>query len=316
MSRIVLGVGASHSTLMNTHWSEVAGLDRAEAFRAGLEEARREVTDARPDVAVLVGSNHFRGLWLDLMPAFAIGVGDCVASGEAGTPEGRLPVDVDLARHVCRSLVAEEFDVAFSTELQVDHGLSHAVQYLLPSRDLPIVPVVVNVFAPPLPSLRRCRALGSAIRRSIAGDGADKRIVVVGSGGLSHRLPFPRWEDPRSDDDRFLVEAWSRGRHGWREYDERRREITRSAAPAVEEDFDQWVLGLLERGGLAELTVLGDEELEARGGNGAQELRTWLTMAAACGDGPGRTLVYSAMPEWLTGMAVALVSTIQEEVDR
>ncbi len=102
MSRVVLGVGASHSTLMNTHWDEVAGVDRAEAFRAGLAEAAGLVRAANPDVVVIVGSNHFRGFWLDLMPAFTIGVGECVASGESGTPEGPQPVDIDLARHVCR----------------------------------------------------------------------------------------------------------------------------------------------------------------------------------------------------------------------
>ena len=42
-------------------------------------------------------------------------------------------------------------------------------------------------------------------------------------------------------------------------------------------------------------------------GNGANELRTWIVMAAACGWSPGRTLCYSPMPEWLTGMAVAVI---------
>src|SRR4051812_26570718 len=121
MSDVVVGVGASHSTLMNTHWEEVSGLDRAETFRRALADARDVVTAARPDAVIVVGSNHFRGLWLDLMPAFAIGVDECVMSGESGTPQGPLSVDVELARHLCRSLVSDEFDIAFSTRLQVDH---------------------------------------------------------------------------------------------------------------------------------------------------------------------------------------------------
>jgi 2,3-dihydroxyphenylpropionate 1,2-dioxygenase len=36
-------------------------------------------------------------------------------------------------------------------------------------------------------------------------------------------------------------------------------------------------------------------------------LRTWLTMAAALGFAPGRALAYSPMPEWLTGMGVAVI---------
>src|ERR1700743_700492 len=88
MSEIVFGVGASHSTLMNTHWDQTVHIDRAERFRAALGEARDRLAAARPDTVVLIGSNHFRGFWLDLIPSFTLGVGECVASGESGTPKG------------------------------------------------------------------------------------------------------------------------------------------------------------------------------------------------------------------------------------
>ena len=307
MSEIVLGVGASHSTLMNTHWDEVAGLDRAESFRAGLEETADLVRAARPDTVVIIGSNHFRGLWLDLMPAFTIGVGECVASGESGTPAGPQAVDVDLARYACRALVEREFDVAFSAKLQIDHGIAHAIQYLLPGLGVPIVPLIVNVFAPPLPSPARCDALGRALGDAIRTDEAAKRVVVIGSGGLSHQLPFPRWDAPGTDDDRYLVDVWTNGRENWRDHDERRRRITRAAPATVSSEFDRHVLDLVEAGDLASLAGLGSIGLEAGGGNGAQEMRTWMVMAAACGHAPGRTIVYSPMPEWLTGMAVAVI---------
>ncbi len=72
-------------------------------------------------------------------------------------------------------------------------------------------------------------------------------------------------------------------------------------------EFDEHVLDLVGRGNLASLARLGSDELATAGGNGAQEVRTWLVMAAACGHAPGRTIVYSPMPEWLTGMAVAVI---------
>lgn len=307
MSRVVLGVGASHSTLMNTHWHEVAGTPRAEAFKQGLADAAAAIAAAGPDVAVIIGSNHFRGMWLDLLPAFTLGVGEVVASGESGTPGGPQPADPELARHLLRSLVGGGFDVAMSTKLQIDHGQSHAIQWLLAGTGIPVVPLVVNVFAPPLPTLARCDALGAALGAAIATDGLDKRVVVIGSGGLSHRLPFPRWDDPHGEDEEFLVEAWSNGRGSWERYDGRRRQIIRAAAPQLSEDFDRRVLDLLEAGRMAELDALDDERVEAEGGNGAHEVRTWLAMAAATGHRPGRTLAYSPMPEWLTGMAVAVL---------
>ncbi|TYB49766.1 catechol 1,2-dioxygenase [Actinomadura chibensis] len=308
MTEIVLGVGASHSTLMNTHWEETTHKDEAERFRDGLRAARDELAAARPDTVVLVGSNHFRGFWLDLIPSFTIGVGECVASGESGTPEGPQPVDVELARHIADSLVGGgRFDVAFSARLQIDHGQSHAIQYLLDGLDVEIVPLVVNVFAPPLPTLARCEALGHAIREAVTAFPGGRRVAVVGSGGLSHRLPWPDWRSPDGDDEEFMVRAWLDGRNNWRDYDARRRQIVRAAESAITPEFDEQFLDLVEKGETHRLTAQTTAELEKAAGNGAQELRTWLIMAAALGHAPGRRLAYEAIPDWLTGMAVAVI---------
>ncbi|GAA4240072.1 2,3-dihydroxyphenylpropionate 1,2-dioxygenase [Actinomadura meridiana] len=313
MTEIVLGVGASHSTLMNTHWDETTHKAEAERFRDGLHSARDELAAARPDTVVLVGSNHFRGFWLDLIPSFTIGVGECVASGESGTPKGPQPVDVDLARHLAESLVGGgRFDVAFSARLQIDHGQSHAIQYLLDGLGVEIVPIVVNVFAPPLPTLARCEALGHAIREAVHAFPGERRVAVIGSGGLSHRLPWPDWRSPDGDDEEFMVRAWLDGRNNWRDYDARRRQIIRTAESAITPEFDREFLDLIEKGETHRLTARTTEELEEAAGNGAQELRTWLVMAAALGHAPGRRLAYEAIPDWLTGMAVAVIDPTEQ----
>jgi 2,3-dihydroxyphenylpropionate 1,2-dioxygenase len=122
VSTIVLGVGASHSTLMNTHWDHVVHTDRAEEFRAALGTARQRIADARPDVAIIVGSNHFRGFWLDLIPAFTMGVGEVIASGESGTPKGPQRTDPAFAQALATHLVEAGTEVAISIRLQIDHG--------------------------------------------------------------------------------------------------------------------------------------------------------------------------------------------------
>lgn len=307
MSSVVLGVGASHSTLMNTHWAEVDHLEGAHRFRDGLAEARDALARARPDAVVIIGSNHFRGFFLDMMPAITVGVGEVLGAGEAGTPSGALPVDTGLARHLVDSLVHKEFDPAFSLRLTVDHGITHSLQHLLPELNIPVVPVVINMFAPPLPSLARCHALGEAIGAAVRADGTAKRVAVIASGGLSHQLPWPAWFDALSDDDRFLVEAWLNGRNSWSEYEVRRREIIRAAQPRINQDFDKRFLSLVEEGDLSSLLTLTSEEVAAEAGNGAQEIRSWIAMTAALGPYEGRTLAYAAMDEWLTGMGVAVL---------
>lgn len=304
---IVLGVGASHSTLMNTHWAQTRQQAEAHRFRDALAVARDALAAARPDTVIIAGSNHFRGFWLDLIPAFTVGVGECVASGESGTPEGPQRVDVPLARHLVAALVDQGFDLAFSARLQIDHGQSHAIQYLLAGLDVAIVPVVVNVFAPPLPPLARCEALGSALRRAVAAFGDDRRVAVIGSGGLSHRLPWPDWRDPHGDDEEFMVSAWLDGRGAWDRYDVRRREIIRAAPAIINPGFDDEFLSLIETGRAARACAYTTEDLERIAGNGSQEIRTWLIMAAALDHVPGRRLAYEQIDDWLTGMAVAVL---------
>ena len=312
MSRIVLGVGASHTTLMNTHWDALVHVDRAERFRDALGRARDEIAAARPDVAVIIGSNHFRGFFLDLMPAFTIGVGECIAAGEAGTPAGPQPVDTALSRHMVQFLSDASFDIAFSAKLQVDHGITHAIQYLLAGLDLPIVPVVVNVFAPPQPSLRRCEQLGVAIGAAVEAFAQDRRVVMIGTGGLSHRLPWPDWRAPQSEDDSFLVDAFVNGRANWQQYEAGRRAIVVKAGGSgdpryrISADFDNEFLDLVRGGELHKLAGMSTDELQARAGNGGQEIRAWLIAAAAMGHKAGRVLAYEEIPEWLTGMGVAV----------
>lgn len=308
MSEIVLGVGASHSTLMNTHWAEVDHLPEAHRFRAGLATARDALAAARPDTLVVIGSNHFRGMFLDLMPSFTVGVGEVLGAGEAGTPGGPLPVDTTLAREVVDHLVGNGLDPAFSLRLTVDHGITHSLQHLVPDLDVPIVPVVVNMFAPPLPPMRRCHLLGTLIGEAIRNDGADKRVAVIASGGLSHRLPWPKWFATVSEDDEFLVRAWLEGRTNWGDYEVRRRQIIRAARPDINPAFDEWFLGLLEAGDLTPVLDHTDERIEDEAGNGAHEIRAWVAMAAAVGPGTGSTAAYAEIPQWLTGMGVSVLT--------
>ncbi|MEU7631296.1 catechol 1,2-dioxygenase [Nocardia sp. NPDC049220] len=308
MATIVLGVGASHSTLMNTHWEETTHKAEACRFRDALYATRDRIAAAAPDVVLIIGSNHFRGFWLDLIPAFTLGVGEVNSSGESGTPKGPQQVDVDFARHLANEVIeGGRFDLAYSARLQIDHGQSHAIQYLLEGLDVPIVPLVVNVFAPPLPTFQRCAELAIALRSAIAGYPEEKRVVVIASGGLSHRLPWPDWRDPHGEDEDFMVQAWLDGRENWSDYDVRRRQIIRAAEAAITPEFDDHVLDLLVAGKGSELAEYSTSYVEDAAGNGAQELRTWLMMAAIMDYIPAERLAYEAIPEWLTGMGVAVL---------
>jgi len=209
-----------------------------------------------------------------------------------------------LAHAILSSGAKSGFDLAMSARLEVDHGITHAVQWVVPE-GMPIVPVVINCLAPPLARLDRCADFGTAIGGAIETFGARK-VALIGSGGLSHQLPFPDWRHPMSDDDDYLVQSWVDGRGNWAEYETRRRRIVVNASASLAEDVDHDILATLERGDGRDLVGYQDT-LQDLAGNGAAELRNWITATAACGFAPTRTLCYSPMPEWLTGMAVALI---------
>ncbi|MEM9889887.1 MAG: catechol 1,2-dioxygenase [Actinomycetota bacterium] len=307
MSEIVIGVGASHTTLMNTRWDEVDHLEGAHAFRDGLATAAAAIAEADVDLLLVVGTNHFRGFWLDLMPAFTFGVGEVISAGEHGTPSGPQPVEPGTALALCEAVMDEGFDLAFSARLDIDHGISHAIQYLAPD-GVPIVPIVVNTLAPPLPTLERSLHLGEAVARAVAALPGDRRVAVVGTGGLSHRLPFPDWRAPDGDDDEFLVESWMNGRGDWKRYEQRRREIVVAAPSEINQDFDRTFLDDVAVGTLDRLPDrLSAADVVTRAGIGANEIRTWLVMSAACGHAPARIVAYAPIDQWLTGMAVAIV---------
>jgi aromatic ring-opening dioxygenase catalytic subunit (LigB family) len=135
-----------------------------------------------------------------------------------------------------------------------------------PSHRLPLVPFIQNCAVKPMPSLRRCYQLGQAIRRVVEGFGGAERVAVVGAGGLSHWIGVPQ-------------------------------------VGRIDSEFDHWFLDRLERGQLDDVLDLPDEELELAG-NGAHEIRSWLTIAGLAAPSTAKVLAYEPITPWITGMGV------------
>jgi 2,3-dihydroxyphenylpropionate 1,2-dioxygenase len=170
--------------------------------------------------------------------------------------------------------------------------------------DIPLVPLVVNTAAPPLPSMGRCaalgRALGAAVRACDAG-----RVLVIASGGLSHWLPS---NDPR--DTAVPAERRAAMIHGRRDVraasdarESRVRELGGNPDAPVNAAWDAWFLKQLVAADLDPVTELGDEALEERAGSGSHEIRSWLIGFAAAAR-PLLWTSYEPVPEWITGMGI------------
>ena len=275
-------------------------------FLAGVARARDAARAVQPTAIVVIGPDHFRNFFYDVMPAFCVGTDEITSFGDYRTPRGDLPAASAVARSIHSSLQRQGFDPALSLHMGVDHGITQPYALFAPDLDVPLVPVMVACTGPARPSLPRCAEFGRAIARAIRELDAGHRVLVVGSGGLSHWLPPTDPDHDSIDGDlrRFVID----GRASAREVQSSRENVILASAATnngrVNIDWDRWVLDQFAGGDLDAVLDLTDTALEHDAGNGAHEVRAWIVAASAWG-APLEVYAYEPQPAWLTGTACA-----------
>jgi len=200
MARLLGAICTSHVPAIGK--AIARGLEREpywKPFFQGFPPVHDWLASARPDIAVMIYNDHGLNFFLDKLPTFAVGAAAEYLNADEGWGLPTVPPfpgDARFSWHLIESLVAEEFDITMCQEMLVDHAFAVPMQLLWPSREpgapsrwpVRTVPVCINTVQHPLPSAMRCFKLGRAIGRAIESYPEDARIVVVGTGGLSHQL--------------------------------------------------------------------------------------------------------------------------------
>jgi 2,3-dihydroxyphenylpropionate 1,2-dioxygenase len=303
----VVAIGAlSHSPLLNgasgNGTTPPAGVAEFRTAAGALGDC---IKAAKPDLLILIGPDHFRSLFYVNMPTFCLGVGRVSGWGDWETRSGELPSNPAIARALQRALLEADFDISSSYDLPIDHGLTQPLDLCALPADLAIVPLIVNANAPPRPSLRRCFALGIALRKAIEGLPQPLRVAVIASGGLSHTPPAGDIEGGNAE----TIERLIHGAARVHEDEAAREQQILAAVPAlakgINADWDRKLLARLEAGDGAALALeLTDAAIDAEGGNGGHEIRSWFIAAGMAGKLPFHTLSYAPIPELITGMSV------------
>lgn len=223
------------------------------------EVLRQEIEEFEPDAIIFIGDDQGDMFNNSNMPAFSVFTGDeawgstlpWYMNEPAENSRITMKIETDLARHILKGMIKNDFDPAYCDSMQPlgnpERGMSHMVVFpypkLIPNGDIPIVPIFINEYFPPMPSAQRCWKLGKVLREIC--DNYPGRIAIYASGGLSHDPGGPR--------------------AGW-----------------VDEPLDRWVLERIERNEDEELCNLFSFDSDTlRGGTG--EIRAWVSVAAACG---------------------------------
>jgi 2,3-dihydroxyphenylpropionate 1,2-dioxygenase len=298
----------SHSPLLNLPGPSQDLLDDIDT---ALAKAREFVEGFDPELVVIFAPDHYNGFFYKLMPPFCIGT-HAQGVGDYGTHAGPLNIPEGTAVACANAVLSAGVDIAISASMDVDHGTVQPLEKLFGNATArPVIPIFINSVATPLGPLHRCRTLGTAVGSYLAT--LDKRVLVVGSGGLSHDPPVPTLATATP----AVVERIVHGRPMTPEQRLARQRAVIDAArsfaggeselQALNPEWDQRFLEILDDGKLDDLDKWSNSFIANEGGNSAHEIRTWVAaFAALASAGPYRTGVryYKPAAELIAGFAV------------
>ena len=181
-------------------------------FFDGFKSAHTWLETNRPDVVVVVYNDHGLNFFLDKMPTFAVGAAAEYRHADEGwglPVSAPFPGDAEFSWHIIEQLVGNEFDVTSCQEMLVDHAFTIPLALLWPDpakRPAKMIPIEINTVQHPLPTPARCLKFGQAIGQAIESYAPDLKVLVVGTGGLSHQLDGERAGFINKDFDLFCLE--------------------------------------------------------------------------------------------------------------
>ena len=184
-----IGAAIDHGKTGEPYWQPVF---------AGYDFSKQWMKDNKPDVIFLVYNDHATAFSLELIPTFAIGTAAQFKPADEGYGARPVPTVIghpELASHIAQSVIQDDFDLTIVNKMDVDHGLTVPLSLMCGQPQAwpcPVIPFAVNVVQYPVPSGRRCFALGQAIRRAVQSYDDDLKVQIWGTGGMSHQLQGPR----------------------------------------------------------------------------------------------------------------------------
>ena len=199
MARVTAGLTTSHVPAIGAAID--LGKTRSDYWApafAGFDFSKRWIVENRPDVVFLVYNDHMSAFGPDLTPTFAIGCAEKFPPADEGWGPRPVPVvqgHPELAWHIAQSTILDEFDMTIVNKMDVDHGLTVPLSLMFgqpKAWPCKVIPLAVNVVQYPPPTGNRCWNLGRAIRKAVESFDHDLKVMIWGTGGMSHQLQGPR----------------------------------------------------------------------------------------------------------------------------
>lgn len=281
--------------------------------RATFQKLADQVKAYNPTLIISFGPDHFNGFFYDLMPAFCVGV-RAQAAGDWNYGPAPLDVPEDQALGLIEHCLDHGIDLSYSYRMQADHGFTQPLDLLCEGQldRYPVIPVFINGAAAPMPRIKRVIELGQVIGEYLKI--LDERILIIGSGGLSHDPPTPQIQTAPAEVQEFLIA----GRNPTPEAREHRQskviavgqrlaEGDLSAALPLNPEWDKDLLQRFKNADFDYLAQMTNDEIRRDGGRGGQEIRAWIAAFAALstyGEYDAKIHYYEPIQEWIAGMGM------------
>ena len=213
MAQIVSIIGITHNPFMPRLFKQPQRPLGCDKVIERIEMMRKKLNDAKPDVLIAIGNDHLHQFFMDNMPAFMIGKMEQYdgtfydEEREFGLPKCKLQGDLDVSDAIMEGAFDRGVDFSYSNELTIDHSIIVPMMFVRPEMDIPIVPILTNCIAPPMPRPKRYFEVGKALRAAIDSLSTNKRIGVLVSGHLSLEIGGPKMFEPKLTDPNFDANA-------------------------------------------------------------------------------------------------------------
>jgi 2,3-dihydroxyphenylpropionate 1,2-dioxygenase len=308
-------------------WADRPPAEQKKRLQDIHDKLRERLAKAKPDLIIAFLDDHFENHFRTLMPSLAVGIAE-THSGPADymmealkfDKKAVIPGRPDIAEQLLKGLLNAGFDVARMGEIEYGNNLLVPLKFIRPEFDIPVIPLFINVFSPPLISYARAYDFGTAVREIIEAIPGDLKVAFLATGGLSHWPPV--WTEGAPETDSFLQRMrryQTEGKSVLGQDPELYSDLARYEIemmtrmqwplgyqhPLVNEVWDREVLDAFERGDVKYIRDLSYEEVEKQGGHGGHELLNWVALMGAMRGVAADYVVYEKVVEWIAGMGYA-----------
>lgn len=287
--------------------------------RAAFAQLAQKVKAYDPTLIISFGPDHFNGFFYDLMPSFCVGV-RATAAGDWNYGPASLNVPEEKALGLIEYCLEHDIDLSYSYRMQADHGITQPLDLFCDGQldRYPVIPIFINGAASPMPRTKRVIQMGKVIGEYLKT--LDERILIIGSGGLSHDPPTPQIQTAPAEVQEFLiagrnptVEARNNRQSKVIAVGQRLANGDMSAALPLNPEWDKDLLQRFKHADFDYLAAMSSEEIRRDGGRGGQEIRAWMAAFAALsafGEYDAEIQYYEPIQEWIAGMGMMTASPL------